>query len=187
MFSQIRTLGAAGLIVLSSLAASSTMAGQDASVNRHSNCTAPGVTRLPGKSIVDVAAGSPDFTTLVSVLSATNLVPTLQGKGPFTVYAPTNAAFAKIPAPVLGALVSDTKLLTQVLLYHVTPGKADFRVAANTRTLGTVQGEKVFARVTCKAGTVGTLRVNNSTVVVKPIVVDNGIIYVIDSVLLPQF
>ena len=149
-------------------------------------CLTVDLVRLPGKSIVDVAVGSQDFTTLVSVLSAANLVTTLQGPGPFTVFAPTNAAFAKIPAAVLGAIVSDPALLTQVLLYHVAAGRVDFRRADEPRVLGTVQGEKVFARVTCNAGT-ATLRVNNSTVAVKPIMVDNGIIYVIDSVLLPQF
>jgi uncharacterized surface protein with fasciclin (FAS1) repeats len=149
-------------------------------------CKAVAVTRLPGKTIVDVAVSSNDFSTLVGALTAANLVSTLQGPGPFTVFAPTNAAFAKIPQPVLGAIVSDPALLSAVLTYHVAPGRKDLRREDEPVAIKTVQGEQVFARARCDQGKM-VLSVNNSSVVVAPIAVDNGIVYVIDRVLLPQF
>ena len=137
-------------------------------------------------TIVDVAVGNPDFSTLVSALTAANLVTTLQGKGPFTVFAPTNEAFAKVPAPLLNYLIANPKVLSQVLLYHVVGREEWLRDAYFPTPLKTVQGETVFARVT-REHDHWTLTINNSTVVLRPIVASNGIIYVFDSVLLPQF
>lgn len=137
-------------------------------------------------TIVDVAVATPALSTLVTALSAANLVTTLQGKGPFTVFAPTNAAFAKIPAPLLNYLLSDVPALKSVLLYHVAGGVRQFEDSEETTVVRTVQGENVFVRLTQKHDKL-TLTVNNSTVALSPIKVDNGIVYVIDSVLLPQF
>jgi uncharacterized surface protein with fasciclin (FAS1) repeats len=184
MFQRAKALGATVLLATAVLAATPAMA--DSEWDWGHGCDPIGITRLPGKTIVDVAASSNDFSTLVSVLTSAQLVTTLQGKGPFTVFAPTNAAFGKIPKAVLGAITSDPKLLTAVLTYHVAAGRRDVRHEHEPVVLGTVQGEKVFVRTTCTNGT-ATLRVNNSTVTMKPIAVDNGIVYVIDSVLLPQF
>lgn len=139
------------------------------------------IVRVKG-TIVDVAVSNPAFSTLVGALTAANLVDVLQGPGPFTVYAPTNDAFAKIPADVLTGLVGDTAALTEVLLYHVTPGRQDLRFAYFTRDLPTAQGQEVFAERERN-----TLFVNNSQVLGSAIVADNGVIYVIDSVLLPQY
>lgn len=148
--------------------------------------TAP-LTPLTGKTIVDVAAGNANFSTLVSLLTSANLVSTLQGPGPFTVFAPTNDAFAQIPAPVLGAIGSDPALLNAVLTYHVAAGKAlDLRRSDDIKGVTTVQGQSVFSRAKCSKGTL-TVTINNSQVVMSPIAVDNGIIYVIDKVLVPQF
>ena len=184
-FKRLQALCAATVVALSSLVASPAMAdNNDGSWG--GNCGPVGLKRLPGKTIVDVAVGNKDFSTLVSLLTSAQLVTTLQGKGPFTVFAPTNEAFAKIPASVLGAIGASPSLLSTVLTYHVAAGRPDLRHEDETVALTTVQGEKVFARTTCKDGT-ATLHVNNSNVVIKPIAVDNGIIYVIDSVLLPQF
>lgn len=149
-------------------------------------CKSPAVTRLAGKTIVDVAASNGDFSTLVGALTAANLVSTLQGPGPFTVFAPTNEAFAKIPQPVLGAIVANPSLLSAVLTYHVAAGRKDLRREDEPVAIKTVQGEVVFARTRCEQGKT-ILSVNNSNVTVAPIAVDNGIVYVIDSVLLPQF
>lgn len=137
--------------------------------------------RVPG-TIVDVAVGNPNFTTLVTALGAASLVTTLQGKGPFTVFAPTNDAFAKVDPAVLNYLLANPTELTKVLLYHVAPGANDLRFAFLTRDIGTVQGQEVFAERERD-----TLFVNNARVLGQAIVTDNGIIYVIDSVLLPQY
>lgn len=142
-------------------------------------------TRVQG-TIADIAVATPALSTLVTALSATNLVSTLQGPGPFTVFAPTNAAFAKIPPGILQYLLSNPNVLTQVLLYHVAPEKADLRSSLLTTPLTTVQGQRVFARTVYRAGGARIL-VNNSQVVLRPIVADNGIVYVIDSVLQTQF
>jgi uncharacterized surface protein with fasciclin (FAS1) repeats len=136
-------------------------------------------------TIVDVAVKTPALSTLVTALTAANLVTTLQGPGPFTVFAPTNEAFSKVPAPVLSFLLSDVAALKSVLLYHVAAGKVtDFDREPTAVT--TVQGEKVFIRAGYHSGEI-VLTVNNSNVVLQPIEVDNGVVYVIDSVLLPQF
>ena len=155
--------------------------------NAGEHCASKPIAQLSGKTIVDVAAGDANFSTLVSLLTSANLVSTLQGPGPFTVFAPTNAAFAKVPSTVLGAIGSDPSLLSAVLTYHVAAGKDDLRHADDIKAITTVQGEKVFARAKCSKNKTLTLTVNNSTVTVAPIAVDNGIIYVVDSVLLPQF
>lgn len=133
-------------------------------------------------TIVDVAAGNPNFSTLVTALGAADLVTTLQGKGPFTVFAPTNDAFAKVDPALLNYLLANPAELTKVLLYHVAPGANDLRFAFLTRDVGTVQGQEVYAERERD-----TLSINNSRVLGQAIVTDNGIIYVIDSVLLPQY
>ncbi|MGE3510963.1 MAG: fasciclin domain-containing protein [Vicinamibacterales bacterium] len=147
------------------------------------NSTRP--TRVQG-TIADIAVATPSLSTLVTALSATNLVSTLQGPGPFTVFAPTNDAFAKIPSSILSYLLSAPDVLSQVLLYHVVPGRIDLRYAIVTTPFTTVQGQKVFGRTSYRTSG-ATIIVNNSQVVLRPIVADNGIIYVIDSVLQPQF
>ena len=93
-------------------------------------------------TIVDVAVSNPAFTTLVAALTAADLVATLQGPGPFTVFAPTNDAFAKVPSPVLNLLLSDPTALTDVLLYHVTGSRQDLRYAFATRDLKTVRARR---------------------------------------------
>jgi uncharacterized surface protein with fasciclin (FAS1) repeats len=134
-------------------------------------------------TIVDVAVSDPAFSTLVSLLTAAGLVETLQGPGPFTVFAPTNDAFSKVPQPLLGLLGSDIDALSSVLLYHVTAGRQDLRFAfVAPRDIKTVQGQEVFAERERD-----TLFINNSRVIGRPIVTDNGVIYVVDSVLLPQY
>jgi len=142
-------------------------------------------TRVPG-TIAEIAVATPALSTLVTALSATSLVSTLQGPGPFTVFAPTNDAFAKIPPAILAVLLSNPDVLREVLLYHVVSGQMDLRSALVTKPIKTVQGQRVFARTAYRASG-ATILVNNSQVVLRPIVADNGIVYVIDSVLLPQF
>jgi uncharacterized surface protein with fasciclin (FAS1) repeats len=139
------------------------------------------VQRVDG-TIVDVAVGNPAFSTLVTALQAADLVTTLQGPGPFTVFAPTNEAFAKIPAGVLSFLLSNPDALADVLLYHVVPGAKDLRYQFSPRDLPTVQEQDVYVDRERDH-----LQINNSLVLGQVIRTDNGVIYVVDSVLLPQY
>ncbi len=133
-----------------------------------------------GKDIVDTAVAAGDFKTLAQALTAADLVKTLKGPGPFTVFAPTDAAFAKIPKEQLDALLKDKAKLTAVLTYHVVPG----RVLAKDVKPGpvkTVQG----SALTVKAEG-GKVMVDNASVTKTDIVASNGVIHVIDSVVLPK-
>ena len=160
------------------------LAGENASSATASSAGKPAIespVRVHG-TIVDVAVSNPAFSTLVAALTAADLVTTLQGPGPFTVFAPTNDAFAKVPPAVLNLLLSDQKALTGILLYHVIGGRRDLSQAFQTRDIKTVQGQEIYAE---REG--NRLSINNSRVIGRPIVTDNGTIYVIDSVLLPQY
>jgi uncharacterized surface protein with fasciclin (FAS1) repeats len=129
--------------------------------------------------IVDTAVGAGSFKTLASALGAAGLVDTLKGKGPFTVFAPNDAAFAKIPKADLDALLKDKAKLTAVLTYHVVPGKV---MAADVKAgkVKTVQGSELT--ITTSNG----VMVNNAKVIKTDIVADNGVIHVIDTVLMPK-
>lgn len=131
------------------------------------------------KDIVDTAVGAGSFKTLATALGAADLVPTLKGKGPFTVFAPTDEAFAKIPKADLDALLKDKKKLAAVLTYHVVPGKV---MAANVKAgkVKTVQGSEITITTT------GGVMVNNAKVIKTDIVADNGVIHVIDTVIMPK-
>lgn len=131
------------------------------------------------KDIVDTAVGAGTFKTLATALGAADLVPTLKGKGPFTVFAPTDEAFAKIPKADLDALLKDKKKLAAVLTYHVVPGKV---MAADVKAgkVKTVQGSEITI------STMGGVMVNNAKVIKTDIVADNGVIHVIDTVIMPK-
>lgn len=132
------------------------------------------------QDIVAIAAGNPDFSTLVTLVTKAELVDALMADGPYTVFAPTNDAFAKVPQEVLDALLADPDLLKQVLLYHVVAGKvmaADVKDGASAATL---QGEPVTFKVAD-----GKVAVNDANVVSADIEAKNGVIHVIDSVIVP--
>ena len=131
------------------------------------------------KDIVDTAVAAGNFKTLATALQAAGLVDTLKGPGPFTVFAPTDAAFAKIPKADLDALLKDKAKLTAVLTYHVVPGKV---MAADVKAgpVKTVQGGSLTV------ATMGGVTVNQAKVTATDIVADNGVIHVIDTVLLPK-
>ncbi|MBK6683960.1 MAG: fasciclin domain-containing protein [Deltaproteobacteria bacterium] len=134
----------------------------------------------PG-TIVDIAAGNPDFSTLVAALQAANLDDTLAGAGPFTVFAPTNAAFAALPAGTVDALLADIPELTKVLTYHVVAGKVEAAQVVTLTEATTVEGSKITIEV--RNGEVflnGTVKVT-----MTDIQASNGVIHVIDAVLLP--
>jgi len=131
------------------------------------------------KDIVDTAVGAGNFKTLAAALTAAGLIDTLKGKGPFTVFAPTDEAFAKIPKADLDALLKDKAKLTAVLTYHVVPGKV---MAKDVKAgkVKTVQGSELTISTT------GGVKVDNATVVKTDIGADNGVIHVIDSVIIPK-
>jgi len=131
------------------------------------------------KDIVDTAVGAGNFKTLAAALKAAGLIDTLKGKGPFTVFAPTDEAFAKIPKADLDALLKDKAKLTAVLTYHVVPGKV---MAKDVKAgkVKTVQGSELTISTT------GGVKVDNATVVKTDIGADNGVIHVIDSVIIPK-
>jgi uncharacterized surface protein with fasciclin (FAS1) repeats len=132
------------------------------------------------KDIVDTAVSAGQFNTLATALKAAGLVDTLKGPGPFTVFAPTDAAFAKVPKADLEALLKDKAKLTAVLTYHVVPGKVmakDVKPGA----VKTVQG----ANLTVKAEG-GKVMVDGANVVATDVAASNGVIHVIDSVVIPK-
>jgi uncharacterized surface protein with fasciclin (FAS1) repeats len=134
------------------------------------------------KNIVDVATSAGSFKTLLAAVKAAGLVETLQGDGPFTVFAPSDAAFAKIPKAKLDALLADKAALTALLTYHVVPGRvmaADI-VKANGAKPATVNGQSVD--VTVRGGKV---YVGSAQVVSADVQASNGVIHVIDTVLMP--
>ncbi len=130
--------------------------------------------------IVDTAISAGQFTTLVKAVQAAGLVETLKGKGPFTVFAPTDAAFAKLPPGALDSLLKDKEKLAQVLTYHVVPGKV---MAAQVKAgqVKTVEGQSL--NVTTKNGAV---MVDEAKVVKTDIMASNGVIHVIDTVVMPN-
>jgi phosphate binding protein len=133
------------------------------------------------QTIVDIAAGNEDFSTLVSLVQAAGLVETLAGEGPFTVFAPTNDAFAAIPGFVVDYLLADTDVLTQILTYHVVAGKVmSSDVAAGK--VATVNGDSIT--ITIEDGMV--ILDNVAMVTVVDIEASNGVIHVIDTVILPE-
>jgi len=130
--------------------------------------------------IVDTAVGAGQFTTLVTAVKAAGLVDVLKSDGPFTVFAPTDEAFAKIPEQQLQALLKDQEALKAVLTYHVVPGKVMAADVVELNSADTVQGEPV--RIAVKDGTV---MINNAKVIKTDIDCTNGVIHVIDTVLMP--
>jgi len=130
--------------------------------------------------IVDVAVAAGSFETLVAAVKAAGLVETLKGKGPFTVFAPTDEAFAKIPAADLEALLADKEKLTAVLTYHVVPGKVMAADVAGLESAKTVQGASIVIDTT------EGVKVDDAKVVKTDIMASNGVIHVIDTVIMPK-
>jgi uncharacterized surface protein with fasciclin (FAS1) repeats len=131
------------------------------------------------KNIVETAVASDQFKTLVAAVTAAGLVDTLQGTGPFTVFAPTDAAFAKLPVGTVEGLLKDLPKLKSVLTYHVVSGKVLAKDVAGVKTAMTVQGGNL--RVDASHG----VQINDAKVTQADIEASNGVIHVIDTVLLP--
>ena len=132
------------------------------------------------KNIVETAAGNPQFSTLVSLVEKAGLAGTLSGTKPYTVFAPTNAAFSKVPKKTLNMLLSNKAMLRKVLLYHVLPGKVPARKVLKTKSATTAEGAKVQFSVRGKSAFV-----NESKIVATDIRCSNGIVHAINAVLIP--
>lgn len=147
-----------------------------------------------GGDVVDGAMNSPDHTTLVAAVQAAGLVDTLKGPGPFTVFAPTNAAFGKLPAGTVDKLLTPEMKsdLTKLLTYHVVPGKVDaatltsqIEAGNGTATLTTVQGGTLTASAADGNVIVTDAQGNKATVTRADLMASNGVIHVVDTVLMP--
>lgn len=134
----------------------------------------------PAADIVDTAVAAGNFQTLVSAVEAAGLVDTLKGEGPFTVFAPTDEAFAKIPEDQLAALLANKTQLAAVLTYHVAAGKVMSTDLTDDMSVATIQGENVTINLED-----GNVMVNDAKVVQADIDCSNGVIHAIDTVLMP--
>jgi uncharacterized surface protein with fasciclin (FAS1) repeats len=132
------------------------------------------------KDIVDIAVEDGRFTTLVAALTAADLVDTLKSDGPFTVFAPTDDAFAKLPDGTIDALLADIPALTDILLYHVVPGKVMAADVVNLTAADTAQGQSIAIKVEN-----GNVMINDAQVIITDIEATNGVIHVIDTVIVP--
>jgi uncharacterized surface protein with fasciclin (FAS1) repeats len=131
-------------------------------------------------TIVDIAVQAGKFNTLVQAVQAAGLVETLSGEGPFTVFAPTDEAFAQIPQETLQAVLADKEKLTAILTYHVVPGRLMAADVVRSTQLQTVQGQSITV------STEGGVRVDDANVIQTDIEADNGVIHVIDKVIMPK-
>jgi uncharacterized surface protein with fasciclin (FAS1) repeats len=141
----------------------------------------PETTRQTDENIVEVAMAAGSFNTLVAAVKAADLVETLSGPGPFTVFAPTDEAFAQIPEADLNALLADKEALTAVLTYHVVSGAVSSSDVVKLSSAETVNGQSVSIKVMD-----GKVMIDGATVVTADIEASNGMIHVIDKVILPQ-
>jgi len=178
MNSMIRTIGAAAVAVAMVTGAGAASAG--GTYNKAKDATkAAAAEAAKAMDIVDTAVAAGSFKTLAAALEAADLVGTLKGEGPFTVFAPTDEAFAKLPPGTVDALLKDKEKLTKVLTYHVVPGKVMAADVVKVKEAMTVAG--LAAPIDATDG----VKVAGASVVKTDILCSNGVIHVIDSVMLP--
>ena len=146
-----------------------------------------GAMMTPDKDIVDNAVGSADHTTLVAAVKAAGLVETLKGAGPFTVFAPSNSAFDKLPAGTVNSLVTPEMkpTLTKVLTYHVVPGRLTAADLTNGQVLTTVEGEQLTVMKSGSSVMLKDAKGGMATVTIPNVISSNGVTHVIDTVLMP--
>ena len=187
----------AGLVLIGCLAATSPLVfaqAPAAPMAAHSNPMVGGAAMYANKDIIDNAVNSKDHTTLVAAVKAAGLVDTLKGAGPFTVFAPTNAAFAALPAGTVDTLLqpANKPMLTKVLTYHVVPGRIDAAALAQQiaagggrATLRTVSGGTLTATSDGRHIMLTDAKGNTAMVTIANVYQSNGVIHVVDKVLLP--
>jgi uncharacterized surface protein with fasciclin (FAS1) repeats len=175
----VRFAAALAVLALTAAACGSSSSKSDSKPAKETTTTsaAPATT---AKTIVEIASANADFSTLVTAVTKADLVQTLSGAGPFTVFAPTNAAFAKIPAAQLDAILADKAQLTKILTYHVVPGKVMAADLQPTQSVKTVEGQNVEIKVSS-----GQATINGCNIVKTDIEASNGVVHVIDCVLIP--
>ena len=168
------------LLSVMALAATSAVAGSK-------NPMVGGQEMYPTKDIIDNAVNSADHTTLVAAVKAAGLVETLEGKGPFTVFAPTNAAFGKLPAGTVDTLVKpeNKATLTKILTYHVVPGRLEASSLTDGKKLKTVEGEELTVKRSGNTVMIVDAKGGASTVTIPNVNQSNGVIHVVDTVLMP--
>ncbi len=174
MFNSFKSFAGAAAVGIMALTAAPAMAGNYGGMQKEATMK---------KDIVDTAVAAGSFNTLVAAVKAAGLVETLKGKGPFTVFAPTDAAFAKLPEGTIETLLKpeNKKKLQSILTYHVIPGKVmSGDIAGKKLDVATVQGSKV------KVDAMNGVMVDAAKVVKADIATSNGVIHVIDTVILPQ-
>jgi uncharacterized surface protein with fasciclin (FAS1) repeats len=147
-----------------------------------------GAPMYPSKNIVENAVNSKDHTTLVAAVKAAGLVDTLSSKGPFTVFAPTNAAFGKLPAGTVDTLVKpeNKATLTKILTYHVVPGKLNAADLTDGKKLKTVEGEELTVKNAGGKVSLTDAKGGTSNVTIADVNQSNGVIHVVDTVLMPK-
>ena len=185
----LRIALAAALLSTGAISLSTYSAAQEKTV------TVGGAPMYPSKNIVENAVNSKDHTTLVAAVKAAGLVDTLSGPGPFTVFAPTNEAFNKLPAGTVDTLVKpeNKATLTKILTYHVVPGKmsatdlgAKIKQGGGKTMLKTVQGEDIIAEMSGGKVVLVDAKGGKSTVTIADVNQSNGVIHVVDTVLMPK-
>jgi uncharacterized surface protein with fasciclin (FAS1) repeats len=146
-----------------------------------------GAPMYPSKNIVENAVNSKDHTTLVAAVKAAGLVPTLESKGPFTVFAPTNAAFDKLPSGTVETLVKpeNKATLTNILTYHVVPGRLEASDLTDGKILKTVEGEQITVKNEDGKISLTDEKGGTSHVTIADVNQSNGVIHVVDTVLMP--
>ena len=146
-----------------------------------------GAAMFPSKNIIQNAVHSKDHTTLVAAVKAAGLVDTLEGTGPFTVFAPTNAAFGKLPAGTVDTLVKpeNKATLTKILTYHVVPGRLEASDLSDGKKLKTVEGEELTVRKADGKVMIVDAKGGSATVTIPNVNQSNGVIHVVDTVLMP--
>ena len=182
-------------VAVTGTTASAQMMKNDKMMMKGGNPTVGGAAMYKTKNIVENAVESPIHTTLVAAVKAAGLVETLSGKGPFTVFAPTDQAFAKLPAGTVETLVKpeNKATLTSILTYHVVAGKMDSKAIAKaikkgggTATLKTVNGGMLTAKMQGNSLVLTDAKGNTSTVTIANVYQSNGVIHVIDTVVMPN-
>lgn len=182
------------LAVTAAIALGAAPAIADSMSGREHTTMVGGAAMFPSKTIVENAVNSKDHTTLVAAVKAAGLVDTLSSPGPFTVFAPTNAAFAKLPAGTVDTLVKpeNKAMLTGILTYHVVAGRmtgadimAAIKAGGGKATLTTVQGEPLIATMKGRKLVLTDVKGGMSMVTIADVMQSNGVIHVVDTVLMP--
>ena len=164
------------------------VSAQDKMTSGEKTVMVGGAAMFPSKNIIQNAVNSKDHTTLVAAVKAAGLVETLEGKGPFTVFAPTNAAFGKLPAGTVDTLVKpeNKATLTKILTYHVVAGKLEASALTDGKVLKTVQGEDLTVKRSGDKIMIIDAKGGSSTVTISNVNQSNGVIHVVDTVLMPS-